>query len=153
MNPYAASKAALNMMNRALAGDLKERGVISVVMNPGWVRTNMGGEKAKLSPEESVGGMLSTLLLTLLVLRPLPRVVPALVLLPTLVAIALLPAWTPDGKTLYVCNRFDNDRGDCVTKIFAPPIQFFEREFANRGIRIFTRDAQNNRHTQIVLFK
>lgn len=58
---YAASKAALNMMNRALAGDLKERGVISVVMNPGWVRTNMGGEKAKLSPEESVDGMLSTL--------------------------------------------------------------------------------------------
>jgi len=57
---YAASKAALNMMNRALAGDLRERGVISVVMNPGWVRTNMGGEKAKLSPEESVSGMLRT---------------------------------------------------------------------------------------------
>ena len=57
---YAASKAALNMMNRALAGDLRERGVISVVMNPGWVRTNMGGDKAKLSPEESVAGMLKT---------------------------------------------------------------------------------------------
>jgi NAD(P)-dependent dehydrogenase (short-subunit alcohol dehydrogenase family) len=58
---YAASKAALNMMNRALAGDLKERGVLTVVMNPGWVRTNMGGDKAKLSPEESVAGMLKAL--------------------------------------------------------------------------------------------
>ena len=35
-------------------------------------------------------------LLTLLVLRPLPRVVPVLILVPTLVAIALLPAWTPE---------------------------------------------------------
>ncbi len=58
---YAASKAALNMMNRALAADLRERGVVSVVMNPGWVRTKMGGEKAKLSPEQSVSGMLTTL--------------------------------------------------------------------------------------------
>ena len=35
-------------------------------------------------------------ILTLLVLRPLPRVVPVFILVPTLGAILLLPAWSPD---------------------------------------------------------
>ncbi|MFN3200559.1 MAG: SDR family oxidoreductase [Bradymonadia bacterium] len=59
---YCASKSGLNMMNKALANDLKVRGVISVNFNPGWVRTDMGGERAKLSAEESVSGMLDTLM-------------------------------------------------------------------------------------------
>ena len=55
---YCASKTTLNMMGRALAFDLRERGVASVVVNPGWVSTDMGGPNAKLTPAESVSGLL-----------------------------------------------------------------------------------------------
>lgn len=57
---YCTSKAALNMMGRALAMDLAPRGVTTLMFNPGWVRTDMGGQKAKLTPEESVGGIIKT---------------------------------------------------------------------------------------------
>jgi NAD(P)-dependent dehydrogenase (short-subunit alcohol dehydrogenase family) len=51
---YRSSKAAVNMVMRSLAIDLAERGISSVVVNPGWVRTDMGGTDATLSPAESV---------------------------------------------------------------------------------------------------
>lgn len=54
---YRTSKAAVNMLTRSAAFDLKSRGVCCVVVNPGWVRTDMGGPNAKLTPEESVGAM------------------------------------------------------------------------------------------------
>ncbi|HJK91346.1 MAG TPA: SDR family oxidoreductase [Polyangiaceae bacterium LLY-WYZ-15_(1-7)] len=56
---YATSKAALNMMNRAMALQLKEKGVAAVVVNPGWVQTDMGGAKAELTPERAIGGMIA----------------------------------------------------------------------------------------------
>jgi NAD(P)-dependent dehydrogenase (short-subunit alcohol dehydrogenase family) len=56
--PYRTSKAAVNMLMRSAAIDLKPRRITAVVLNPGWVKTDMGGPNAKLSPEESVGGML-----------------------------------------------------------------------------------------------
>jgi len=55
--PYRTSKAAVNMLMRSAAIDLKPRGITCVVLNPGWVKTDMGGPNAKLSPEESVGAM------------------------------------------------------------------------------------------------
>jgi NAD(P)-dependent dehydrogenase (short-subunit alcohol dehydrogenase family) len=55
---YAASKAALNIMTRALAAELAPAGVVAVAITPGWVRTAMGGSHASLAPEESVRGML-----------------------------------------------------------------------------------------------
>ena len=54
---YRASKAALNMSFRNLALDLKARGIISVVINPGWVKTDMGGPGAQLEPAQSIGMM------------------------------------------------------------------------------------------------
>lgn len=51
---YRSSKAALNMVMRSLAIDLAARDIICVVVNPGWVKTDMGGPNANLSPTESV---------------------------------------------------------------------------------------------------
>jgi NAD(P)-dependent dehydrogenase (short-subunit alcohol dehydrogenase family) len=51
---YRSSKAAVNMVMRSLAIDLAPRGITCVVVNPGWVRTDMGGPHAALTPAESV---------------------------------------------------------------------------------------------------
>jgi NAD(P)-dependent dehydrogenase (short-subunit alcohol dehydrogenase family) len=54
---YRASKAALNMSFHNLGLDLKQRGIISFVINPGWVQTDMGGANAPLSPAQSIAAM------------------------------------------------------------------------------------------------
>jgi len=51
---YRSSKAAVNMVMRSLAIDLAPRGITCVVVNPGWVRTDLGGAQATLTPAESV---------------------------------------------------------------------------------------------------
>jgi len=40
---YRSSKAAVNMAMRSAAIDLAPRGISCVLVNPGWVRTDMGG--------------------------------------------------------------------------------------------------------------
>ncbi|MFB6099276.1 MAG: SDR family oxidoreductase [Salinibacter sp.] len=55
---YKASKAALNMCTRLQAEALRDDNVIAVALHPGWVRTDMGGSSARLSPEESVENMI-----------------------------------------------------------------------------------------------
>lgn len=55
---YRASKAALNMLSRTLAAELAPERFICVVISPGWVKTDMGGAAATLSPQESVRSML-----------------------------------------------------------------------------------------------
>lgn len=54
---YRTSKAAVNMAMRARALELSPRGIAVVLVNPGWVRTDMGGETAPLTVEDSVAGM------------------------------------------------------------------------------------------------
>ncbi|HXX03617.1 MAG TPA: SDR family oxidoreductase [Xanthobacteraceae bacterium] len=54
---YRSSKAALNMVMRSAAIDLAPRGIACILVNPGWVKTDMGGPGATLTPQESVTWM------------------------------------------------------------------------------------------------
>ena len=54
---YRESKAALNMFTRTLALELQPEGFTCIVMNPGWVRTDMGGPEAPVAPEESAAAL------------------------------------------------------------------------------------------------
>ena len=58
---YRMSKAALNMASRSLAVDLRNEGISSAVISPGWVRTDMGGKEAPTSVEDSARGILKQL--------------------------------------------------------------------------------------------
>ena len=55
--PYRTSKAALNMAWRQLAIEARPLGVVAAVLDPGWVKTRMGGPNAPSTPEESIGDM------------------------------------------------------------------------------------------------
>ena len=46
---YRISKAALNMFNKSFSQDYPN--IPSIVIHPGWVRTDMGGNNAPISPE------------------------------------------------------------------------------------------------------
>jgi NAD(P)-dependent dehydrogenase (short-subunit alcohol dehydrogenase family) len=54
---YRSSKAAVNMVMRSAAIELAPRRIICVLINPGWVKTDMGGPGATLSPQQSVSAM------------------------------------------------------------------------------------------------
>lgn len=58
---YRMSKAALNMATRSLALDLASEGIVAVVLHPGWVRTDMGGENARLPVDEAVESLIRTI--------------------------------------------------------------------------------------------
>jgi NAD(P)-dependent dehydrogenase (short-subunit alcohol dehydrogenase family) len=55
--PYRTSKAALNMAWNSLALEARSRGVACVLFSPGWVKTDMGGSGAEITPDESVSDM------------------------------------------------------------------------------------------------
>ncbi len=58
---YRMAKAALNMASRSLANDLRREGIASAVINPGWVKTDMGGDGAPTTVTDSVKGILARL--------------------------------------------------------------------------------------------
>ncbi|MEQ8404723.1 MAG: SDR family oxidoreductase [Oceanicaulis sp.] len=55
---YRASKAALNAVGKSLSVDLKEKGIVVLILHPGWVRTDMGGPNGNLTVRECVDGQL-----------------------------------------------------------------------------------------------
>ncbi|MBA3510813.1 SDR family oxidoreductase [Sphingomonas sp.] len=55
--PYRTSKAALNMAWHSLAIEAKPLGAVAATIDPGWVKTRMGGPNALIPAEQSVGEM------------------------------------------------------------------------------------------------
>lgn len=54
---YGASKAALNMLHRSLAFDSAAKGVVVLVLSPGWAQTDMGGAGATTPVAQAVAGL------------------------------------------------------------------------------------------------
>jgi NAD(P)-dependent dehydrogenase (short-subunit alcohol dehydrogenase family) len=55
--PYSLSKAALNALTRQFADAARGRNVLVNAVDPGWVRTEMGGRSAPRSVEEGAAGI------------------------------------------------------------------------------------------------
>lgn len=55
---YRASKAALNAIMQSMKIDLKKDGVNVLLIHPGWVKTDMGGQSADLTPRQSVSAII-----------------------------------------------------------------------------------------------
>ncbi|ERT00943.1 uncharacterized protein SPSK_07925 [Sporothrix schenckii 1099-18] len=61
---YSLTKAALNMLTVHQGYDVRARGLsqaVVIAMDPGWVKTRLGGDGALLEPSDSVSGMLKVL--------------------------------------------------------------------------------------------
>jgi NAD(P)-dependent dehydrogenase (short-subunit alcohol dehydrogenase family) len=59
---YRCSKAALNMATTKLAQDSRGDGLTALSLHPGWVKTDMGGGQAEISPEKSAAGIVKLVL-------------------------------------------------------------------------------------------
>ncbi|KAF8353964.1 hypothetical protein PRIPAC_95587 [Pristionchus pacificus] len=54
---YSMSKAAVNMMTRTLSLDFMKDKIGVTAISPGWVKTDMGGDEAPTTVEESASGL------------------------------------------------------------------------------------------------
>ena len=56
---YRASKTAVNKVMQGLATALEPEGIPVALVDPGWVRTDMGGAEAEEDPDEVAEGVLA----------------------------------------------------------------------------------------------
>lgn len=54
---YGDSKGEMNKRYRAIEPEWRARGIASVALHPGYVKTDMTGQHASITPEESVSGI------------------------------------------------------------------------------------------------
>ncbi|EOD78894.1 Short chain dehydrogenase [Grimontia indica] len=57
MLAYRSSKAAVNKVMQVLALELKAESIIVCPVHPGWVKTDMGGDEADITAQESAEGI------------------------------------------------------------------------------------------------
>uniref|UniRef100_A0A8R1DZ88 Uncharacterized protein n=1 Tax=Caenorhabditis japonica TaxID=281687 RepID=A0A8R1DZ88_CAEJA len=57
---YRMSKSAVNQFTRTFAIDLKDEHILAVSFCPGWVQTDMGGQQAQLTVEQSTSELVSS---------------------------------------------------------------------------------------------
>ena len=60
---YRASKTVLNMFTVAMKKEAVEDNIAFVILHPGWVKTDMGGDRAPVEIPDSVSGMREVCLL------------------------------------------------------------------------------------------
>ncbi|MEM7101368.1 MAG: SDR family oxidoreductase [Pseudomonadota bacterium] len=59
MYAYCSSKAAVNKVMRMISVELAQKNIAVGLIHPGWVKTDMGGDAADITAEESAAGIIS----------------------------------------------------------------------------------------------
>jgi len=55
---YRMSKVALNAAGKSLSIDLQSHDIAVILIHPGWVRTDIGGQNATTTPEAAAHGIM-----------------------------------------------------------------------------------------------
>ena len=66
---YSMSKAACNMASKTFSNQMQGRGIRVFCYHPGWMKTDMGGEGARLSPDAITAGQAAAVVMDIAV-RP-----------------------------------------------------------------------------------